>query len=347
MASDSSSSESSDDVISLEDLVKDTESPEAAATTALGAPTATTDARPKAPAEAPVGTPEIDNLLAAEDPSFAASMSELHRLGETQNTTGEADIESLDVERLAREKQSFVGRVFYFLTWPFRRASYAPNSLGNRILRLPVLLGPLVVKSIGSGFRGVKGSLGAFSHALKKALANFKAMNTKSKLMVGAVVVLGALSIVTLKMTIGGRLAILNIEPGFLRSFADVADAKYTYDENEPMEDFTDPLFHPEHVILFDKIVVNLRQPRDGSSPMGLFEFYFEASNQESAVELKDRQGEARDIISRTLEQLPYDELVTAPGKERMKVALRKNLNAFLTRGQIRRVYLKTIVLKP
>jgi flagellar basal body-associated protein FliL len=80
---------------------------------------------------------------------------------------------------------------------------------------------------------------------------------------------------------------------------------------------------------------------------MGVFAFYIETSNQESAVELKDRDGEARDVISRTLEQMSAEGLSSVDGKEKLKIVIRKNLNSILTRGQVRRVFIKNIVLKP
>ena len=58
-------------------------------------------------------------------------------------------------------------------------------------------------------------------------------------------------------------------------------------------------------------------------------------------------EAEARDAISTTRLQMSYDELSTEAGKSKLKVVLRKNLNEVLSTGRVRRVYFKSIIVKP
>jgi flagellar basal body-associated protein FliL len=345
MASDTSSS---DDVISLEDLVRDSgagtpvSSPDATSST-----TSAVEANSAPPELAPV-TPEvaqIDSLLAAEDPQFIHAMGDLQKLG-AHSTSALVDIDPLDLDKLSREKPSKLRNLLRVLAWPFTRAIESPKSFISRWSSASKGLLPASRAGLKLAISKTKVVIKAAWKKLAAEIETFSELSWKGKLTAFIALTLGALAVTTLNMTMKHKIE-LSFRTNFLRSFGDLADAKFVYGPSEPMEDFTDPLFHPEHVVLVDKLVVNLKQPRDGSNPMGLFELYFEASNQESAVELKDRDGEVRDIIGRSLEQMNYDELVTVSGKERMKTTIRKNLNVVLTRGQVRRVFFKTIVLKP
>jgi flagellar basal body-associated protein FliL len=342
--------DSPQDEISLEDLVGQVEgksSPESildslTSDVGSGASDGTPKAAPSiAPAD-PSKVSDIDNLLAEEDPAFAASMTELQKQGGF--TTDEPDIDPLDLEKLAKEKAP--GRLRFYLSSllrPIDKTMGEGHTLRSRLAGVPFFLLSLVL-FLG---RFAKDILLGLLREIKQALINFKNLPGRGKLIFALALAFGALAIFTLKLTVGDRANPFAVGTKFLKSFGDSADAAYSFDEHDPIDDFTDPLFHPEHVIMLDKFVVNLRRPSDGTNPMGLFEFYFEASNQDCAVELKDREGEARDVISRAIEQLSYTELMTAEGKEKLKVVLRKAVNSFLTRGQVRRVFIKTVVLKP
>lgn len=329
-------SDPQDDMISLEDLVGDL------APAAPAAPAEPDDA-PKAEEPAADKGIDVDSLLAVEDPTFASAMADLKKQG--GEAQAEADIDSLDIDALAREKPP--GRIRLIFEWvlrPINARMGEGHTIWTRLVSIPKLLNQGVrfaliqIKNAAVG--GVQWS--------RRQINNFFGLPVKAKLTLLAALGMGALSVFILKLTLAPKFS-LNFGGGiFFRSFAEVADARFDYDEDEPMEDFTDPLSHPEHVMLLDKFIINLRHPRDGSAnPMGLFEFYLEASNQDSAVEIKDRQGEIRDAISRNLEQMSYNELITVEGKEKLKVILRKSVNAVLTKGQVRHVYIKTIVLKP
>lgn len=326
MANEPSSNKSE---VSLEDIVRDDSTGPASST-----------AGPSAGLPSPLDADAVDNLLAVEDPQFAASMKELR--AQVAEDAGNVVIDSLDLEEKpltkfglfrVRAKAKF-DALIHSLTQFKNRLAHFRSSAG--VVSKDFILH--AAKASGNGIKALGGKL-------KDLISAFKHLPTKSKLLVFATVLFGLLSITVLKIVLKGKY-LPTLETHYLRSFADLANGSYKYDAHEPMEDFTDPFFHPEHVMLIDKIVVNLRRPEDGSNPMGLFEFYLEASNDEGAIEIKDREIEVRDLISRTLERMSYEELVTVSGKNKAKLVLRKAMNQFMTKGRVRRVYFRNVVLK-
>ena len=93
---------------------------------------------------------------------------------------------------------------------------------------------------------------------------------------------------------------------------------------------------------------MNLR-PSESSdeNPMGYFEFYLEMNSQEAAVEIGDRMSEVIDSVQRTAESITYDEIITTAGKNKLKLVIRKNVNKVLSEGRVRKVFYKSVVIKP
>lgn len=344
----------SDDVISLEDLVGGGDS--APSSSASGAPPSEPQHPPESsPPQSPVTASDaaagvsydldsLDRTLASEDPNFAASLREVHGEG----GAADVDIDSIDIGEIIRE-HSLKGRrriILILFRRPYRRVKEFAGSFGEKLARLKTWLMPLFRDGAKAGFVRLKQGLLTGFGKLKELLARFAALPKSSKLLMGAILLLAMAFFVVVRITFHGAF-MPELKPGFLNSFAEVADKRYEYDPQEAWEEFNNPLLQPESVVLLDRVVVNLRPPGDGSNPMGMFEIYVEGASHEAAVELKDREVEARDTISRTLERISYDELLTAEGKNKLKLILRKDLNAFLTQGRVRKVYFKTVVLKP
>jgi flagellar basal body-associated protein FliL len=287
-------------------------------------------------------TSSVDALLASEDPQFAASMAEIRKIAKIDpaDTGSGVEIDSLDLNAIAPEALlSFPKRVLakfsegiddgvsFFKNFPAHARTFAKHGLKTGLVKTKDGL-LFVVKKI------------------RDLLTSFGYLPRSSQYLVFATILLAALATFVIKKTVAGHV-LPKLQSVYLRSYAEVADAKFKYEADEPMENFTDPLYHPEHVVLMDKVIVNLKRLNPDSTPMGLFEFYVELSTHEGAVEIKSREVEARDLISRTLEQMSYEELVTPEGKNKLKVILRKNLNELLTEGRVRRVFFKTVVVKP
>jgi flagellar FliL protein len=285
---------------------------------------------------------KLDRLLAEEDPSFVAAMAELQSQG--AEAASETEIDLLDLKAIAKEKPP--SKKALALAWLRYFAIVAIETFESLISRIrefrswlkkaaPLLAKWLQKKSVSL----VKGAARGGKYLLH--------LSALSKVYLLLAMASGAASYMILKATLGGHWQ-PNVGSHFLNSFADEASDSFSYDPRQPQEDFSDPMLHPEHVIMLDRFFVNLKRPRGAeTNPMGLFEFYIEATNQDSAVEIKDRMPEVRDVISRTLESMTYDHLVTVIGKEKLKASVRKNINDILTRGQVRHIYFKNIVLKP
>ena len=287
-------------------------------------------------------TSSVDALIAAEDPQFAAAMAEIQKIAkiEPADAGSGVEIDSLDLNAIAPEAP---------LTLPQRVLAKISDGIDITVSvfkNFPAHVKSFAKYGLKAALLKTKDGLIFVVKKIRSLLTSFGYLPRSSQYLVFATLLLAALAAFVIKKTVAGHV-LPKLESVYLRSYADVADAKFKYEADEPMENFTDPLYHPEHVVLMDKVIVNLKRLNPDSTPMGLFEFYVELSTHEGAVEIKSREVEARDLISRTLEQMSYEELVTPEGKNKLKVILRKNLNELLTEGRVRRVFFKTVVVKP
>ena len=295
-------------------------------------------------------TDKIDEILAVEDPEFTAGLEELKAIGSEpveSEVVPDAEIENVVTREKAELSAKGPKKIFVFLVKrPMRKLKQLAFTLKNFGVWLRVSGVPMLIAGLKKVGHALKSGAGAVAGAIKSTLAKFGALPLKSKLLVVFVALLGGASVTMTLIAYRGNF-LPSLEKNFLLNFGTVASEKFEIEKDAKWVDLNDPMLHPEHIVLIERLIVNLKPPEDGANPMALIDLYLEAGSQEGAVELKDRDSEARDVISRTLEQLSYDELMTDEGKNKLKVFIRKNLNDFLTRGRIRRVFFKSIVLKP
>ncbi len=336
------STESNDDVIDLEGLVQNIDlTPTADIVAAKSGDESTT---PHAPLHADaLSHDEIDAILVEEDPSLATQMDEIRSVKIEPAKEGES---------APLHDELPVGKKVSFRQW-----------IGLQLLK------------VGAAFRGIrelivlsvkdsKGVLRAVVARTKTALLA-TALNQKAKIgsvfkwilsrslaqktaLLLALATVAGLGLVVSR-TLKGTL-LPKTEKVWVASFTEHADGAFTYSQNGSFEDFNDPLLHPEFVVLIERVVVNLaRTPEasENSNPMAAVELYLQTDSQESAIEIKDRNVEVRDAIARSVERVTYPELADEDGKTKLKLLIRKELNEKLTRGKVRRVFFKTIVLNP
>lgn len=291
---------------------------------------------------------DVDSLLLLESPEMAVEVSQIREVAKTPFEGGDATEEIDDVLKADAE----VG------IWP----------RVNRRLNVVLLkLVALVVGVKSFAIRMVRDSKGVLLELVAQTKVGLRTsfINRKAQLGLGwkwfvSRTILQRLSIVAafcIAVLAGG--VVYKLYQGtllpptkreWIASFVDHADAVFLYEANEPMEDFNDPILHPEFVVTIERVVVNLRrtpEAESGSNPMAAFEFFIQADSQVGAIEVKDRNIEIRDQIARAVEQMTYSDLATDAGKTRLKLVLRKQLNEIMTKGRVRRVYFKTIVLNP
>ncbi len=133
----------------------------------------------------------------------------------------------------------------------------------------------------------------------------------------------------------------------FLRSYADMGVTVENYNPSTETEPFFDNAKLTKNLVTIKKLVANIKPSETSSgNPMLAFEINIEGMTNEVVVEVKDREAEFKDIILRTTEEFNYDELVNPQGKQMLADKIMQNINAQLTKGQVRKVFYKSFVLK-
>ncbi len=330
-----------DEVIDLEGLVRDIDLTPTGPITGVGAGAVANQPLH----EDALSHEQIDAILVEEDPSLASEMEAIRSV-----VIEKADLsKSLDPDELANAKSR------HGLSLR-QRIGLQLLRIGSGVRAVRALLGrgakdsKGVLREIGVGAKvSIVGWLHTRKAELGKVFAWMKSRNTPQKIsLVFSIIAVAALFFISIR-TIQGNL-LPKTEKAWVANFADHADGTFKYDLNGAFEDFNDPLLHPEFVVLIERVVVNLsRTPdaRESANPMAAFELYLQTDTQESAIEIKDRNVEIRDAIARSVERMTYPDLAEEDGKTKLKLLIRKDLNEVLTKGKVRRVFFKTIVLNP
>lgn len=134
----------------------------------------------------------------------------------------------------------------------------------------------------------------------------------------------------------------------FLTSLGHLGDGITEYNPITEVEEFYDNPRFAKNIVTISPLVVNIR-PSESSSdnPILAIQVSIEGVSADATVEIKDREAEFKDMMRRLTEERSYDELVIAEGKLQICEQYRDAFNSRLTRGQVRRVLLKSFVLKP
>jgi flagellar basal body-associated protein FliL len=134
----------------------------------------------------------------------------------------------------------------------------------------------------------------------------------------------------------------------FIPSMESLASEVYEYDPETETEPLYDNLRATQNFFLLPKIVVNLRrEPGSKKVPMAAFELFLEGGAPEVIVEVKDREAAIKDLVQRVIEDYTFETLDTTDGKLELCKSIQKAVSAALTTGSIKKVLIKTIVLKP
>lgn len=302
----------------------------------------------------------IDDLLLKEDPSFSATLQVINKdLDQNQTPIASINLDSVlegvittsevvPKEKLHKILSKRIKSLFYSIKDKKRKLSHFIRS---SYLKIQSHIIKEVLHFIKVGHKDVLNIIQKKNKIiLSKVKDLFNKLSSFSKIEMILLIsipllILGAFFLYK-KSTNGGWMPSA-YEP-YLKSFDKVASQIYYYQANEPTEPFDSPLRHPEYIVLFDKMVVNLRRPyRSGTNPMGAFEIYLEGSSNEAGIELMNRKKEFLDVIQRTIESYTYEELDSLSGKQKLKLHIRKQINYLLNNGWVKKVYFKTIIIKP
>lgn len=219
----------------------------------------------------------------------------------------------------------------------------AEKDLSGRTLRLKTLeffksLPKLILASIVQ----VKNALGAHVGAGASAFRSFSLFRKLG--FIGLVVATIAALVFITRIAKHG---LIKTEPLFLTSLEEWSQDTLVLQGSSKEMFFSSPRAS-QHVFLMKKMMANIRRSEgSGPNPMGAFEFFVEGTASDVMVEIKDREAEIEDLFLRTIEEMSYDRLDSGEGKQELNDRLRMELNQVLTKGLVRNVYLKTIILKP
>lgn len=292
---------------------------------------------------------QLDSMILAEDPKFAEELSEVKSIP----SDGSVDLDVVDLgESFPVEENPWkdaIGlrkvlvTVFPFLPkmWDFKYHLFSRirmfRSHSKEMIRNA---GPQLLHALKSGAQGA----GAF---VKERMAAFKVLSTPLKAVAASLLLACGLTVffVYRSLTHG----VLPGDKEFLMASLEEWSAQtYKYDAESEMDSFYDSPRTIQNIMSLPKMVVNLRpSPSSGPNPMAAMEFFLEGMNPEAIVEVKDRESEIRDLFQRTIEDSSYGELDSSEGKQQLTERLRQTLNVHLTKGKIRRVFIKEMVIKP
>lgn len=279
---------------------------------------------------------ELDKLIDQNDPDFHKNISQVTEVKDISS----ANIELLDLDKiLAEEKLQKVS---------FRIA------LARRLLFLNGMIGfikRLFLRALKEGLpfliKQTKNFLGVVQKKITATLSAFKYLSVSKKL---AIVGITLLSIflglfVYRSLTVG---IIPQGNPLFVNSMEEWAKNVSTYSKDSSFEQFYDSPRVKQNIVALRRAVVNLKPSAgSGPNPMAFFEFFVEGNSTDVAVELKDREYEIIDVVQRLMEDNSFAQLDSIEGKQNLLENIRKELNSLLTRGKIRRVYIKQAIIKP
>lgn len=134
----------------------------------------------------------------------------------------------------------------------------------------------------------------------------------------------------------------------YLSSLEGVADKKFNYASDTKVIRYSNDLLLPQHVVLINKIVVNVRPGKlSTANPMIAFDLYVRTDTNEAAVEIKDREKQIQDHLQRFCEDLNYDQIQSEEGKLTWKNRMKRELNLVLNNGKAKEVFFKTLLIKP
>jgi flagellar basal body-associated protein FliL len=297
----------------------------------------------------------LDELISEEDPDF---LQQLKKLAADKNLSiADIDMDGVDEALLAEKErwQNGPRLMRVAAVW----LPFLPNlSLGVRrfavfievILSFSTLKIQKFFKFLVTGGKDklilwIKEKYQQYSAWKEQRDRHFSKMTAQRKLAMYGLIALGIVT-VTYFVMISKYSLIQKDEPLFLTSFEGVAEQKFEFDPKTD-EPFYENLRIGSHMLHFPKMVVNIKKSANsGDNPMVAVEFYIEGFSQEVVIELKDREPEFRDDIQRNLEDFSFDQLDSPAGKQLLQETLRLNLNRKLSTGRVKRVLIKTFVIK-
>lgn len=273
---------------------------------------------------------ELDAVIESEDPEFINKIKEI----ESEDAKSELNIDLIDLDQVLREREG--------KSWKARWGRIKKYSYSKLFLLWVLIknLGLILLQTILAGIKGLKGTI-------ISGLKAFSYWPTAKKGFFFALILLfgGTIGFAYRAVTHGW---IFENQPLFVRSLGEWSSESVKFDPAQEMEPFFDSARVAQNLFALRRVVVNIRASESsGPNPMAALEIFLEGNSIEVIVEVKDRESEIRDRIQRIIEEMTYDQLNLPDGKQTLIEKLRRDVNKFVTLGQIRKIYIKTFVIKP
>lgn len=297
---------------------------------------------------------ELDKVIAEDDPEFLNSLKDI---GEIDPTQVDLDVDRIHAGHTWEDELEYwrngprfmvqLGKVFFFLpyiVYPFRKlfvqVLFYINEIRLFLMYGLVQLGPYLWKKTKEFGKWLL-------HEITDYLNHIKTFSVLKK--VGFLLFIAGVSVGVwaIRRAVKGQLLPSHQEL-FIKSLEEIADSKNYYERNKELESFYDSPRVMQNMMIMNPMVVNLRRTaKSGDTPMAAFEFFVEGLSSEVLVEMKDREGEMRDLFQRQIEEFSFEQLDTTEGKKLLLERLKKAVNNSLSQGRIRRIFIKNVVLKP
>jgi flagellar basal body-associated protein FliL len=327
------------------------------------APNPVAEARPKPSVldsmdeNAELSAEDFEKIIAEDDPEFLKSVNSMSadKLGFADIDFDKLDLEdeyyAIIAERDRWKNLSIVTKLIVillpFIPWisvklkkSFKKLKFKLRGFFIRVKNFGYFLATNGKDGLLKWFKNLVANFGVLSQ-------KFKYLPVASKLFfVVLIFASGGLGFFIYKSVTKG--VIHKEEEIFLRSFDLVASETFEYDPSANQEPFFENLRAASNLILIPKMIVNLKASKNsGNNPMAALEIFIEGMTPEVTVEIKDREIEVRHTMLREMEDFTYDEVESATGKEYLIDRLVKRVNQILTTGKIRRILIKTVIVKP
>ncbi|MFN7824743.1 MAG: flagellar basal body-associated FliL family protein [Pseudobdellovibrionaceae bacterium] len=301
----------------------------------------------------------IDKILEEEDPEFSQTLGDISK----DKSLSIVEINLTDEESaLAEEKERWANsqglkKLIYKLVPFVPRLSLIVKKLKFRFfaflrsiwIRLKNFGYFLATEGKNKALQKLKSGGRATKESIGSGVRSFTGLSLKLKLFLLALILFAGGAGFILFKAFTGHL----VPPSkdlFLVSVEEVADQVESYDPTdlEEVEPFYDNLRAAANLILLPKMVVNLKPtPGVHPNPMAAFEFFVEGMAPEVIVTIKQNESFVRDFIQRIVETYTFPELDSDEGKRALCERIRNELNRQIEGAAVKRVYIKTVVLKP
>jgi len=298
---------------------------------------------------------DLDKMLEDTDPEFAQSLDEMKNDKDLQSAEVQ-DIEIDEGESSEPGQPSKMKLALKKVLRPIKKKVITParkivNAAIGRLVWTKAWVKRTTKEAKTFVINDLPDRIKYFRSHFKKTAHDrwlwFKALSGMQKTLVALVVpFISLVSALVIMVTKGVSLPML--EPPLIGNLEEYADSVVKYNVATDMVNYYRAFRQNEFTVQLDRIVVNIRPSQSSSSlPMAAIRLYLAGSTQQTAIEIKDREKELKDVISRVVEDMSYDDLNSTRGKEQLKERVINAVNQRLNVGIVMTVYMETFVIKP